>query len=383
MRVALNGWFLGLPSTGTGHYLRELFTAADPLARQAGDEVVVISPRANPEVPIAVSVAPPRLTGDLGKVEFEHVTFPLASRARHFDIAHVPHFGPPLFPSIPTVVTIHDLIPLALPQYRGSWAVRLYTRLAALGARRAGAIIVDSQASRNDIMTHLGIPGERVSVIYLAADATLRPSAEPENAARVRSRYHLPEEFVLYLGGFDARKNVRMLIKAFAALQQDGHSGCKLVIGGMLPRVDSSFFPDPRAGAGEEVQFIGEVAEDDKPVLYSSALLFAYPSLYEGFGLPPLEAMACGTPVICSNAGSLPEVVGGAGILVDPSKEADWTGQLRALLSDDGRRRELRALGISQAAKFSWERTARATLEVYRSVLGNAAGSSLPAAFGN
>jgi glycosyltransferase involved in cell wall biosynthesis len=370
MRIALNGWFLGWPNTGTGQYLRLLYKAAAPLAHEAGDELVLVSPLADHSAAASLLVASPRLAGNLGKVEFEHFTFPRISRSLHFDLAHVPHYGPPLFPSIPTVVTIHDLIPLLLPPYRGSWAVRFYTWLAAFGARRASAIIADSGATRMDLVARFRIPRERVRVIYLAADASMRPIVDPQEIARVRSRYELPQEFVLYLGGFDVRKNVPMLTKAFAALRQNGFDRLKLVIAGKLPEAGSAFFPDPRTGAGTEVQFIGDVAENDKPALYSSASLFAYPSLYEGFGLPPLEAMACGAPVICSNAGSLPEVVGEAGVLLDPHNVAEWSGQMRGLIADEPRRRELRTLGIVQAGNFSWERTARETLQVYHGVAG-------------
>jgi glycosyltransferase involved in cell wall biosynthesis len=368
MRVALNGWFLDSPATGTGQYLRHLVAAGVKLSQEDGVELALILPRADAIVTSAFCIARPRLSGNLAKVEFEQITFPRASRIRHFAVAHVPHFGPPLFPSIPTIVTIHDLIPLVLPQYRGSLAVRMYTQLAAIGARRATVVIADSQASRNDILAHLQIRPERVRVIYLAADAGFRPVRDPQEIARVRIKYQLPEQFILYLGGFDVRKNVRVLTEAFSALQKESAAGWKLVIAGRLPHVNTPFFPDPRVGAGTNVQFIGYVAEEDKPALYSSARLLAYPSRYEGFGLPPLEAMACGTPVICAKTGSLPEVVADGGILVNPFDVAAWIQGIRAVLSDNARWSELRARGLAQSNRFSWERAARETLDVYLAV---------------
>jgi glycosyltransferase involved in cell wall biosynthesis len=190
----------------------------------------------------------------------------------------------------------------------------------------------------------------------------------------VRLKYQLPERVILYLGGFDVRKNVGRVIQAFAALEAERSNGWKLVMAGKLPMQDVPYFPDPRRMAAEsgvpgDVQFLGFVAEQDKPALYASARLVVFPSHYEGFGLPPLEAMACGTPVICSNTSSLPEVAGEAGILCEPDDTRGWVEALRAMLGDDRRWQERRAVGLKQARRFSWERTARETLAVYRTVV--------------
>ncbi len=375
MRVALNGWFLNAPSTGTGQYLRNLIRALAPILSENDAELTVIAPQSETNLDLPFQLTRPRLSGNLGKVEFEHLTFPRVCRRGNFTLAHIPHLGPPLFPSIPTVVTIHDLIPMILPDYRGSRAVRIYTRLAAAGARRAKIIIADSEASRRDILKHLQIPPERVRVVYLAADEKFQPAVDTAERERVRMKYSLPEEFVLYLGGLDVRKNLAVLIQAFAALRLECEAGWRLVIAGGLPaRSQSAFFPDPRVLAQDArildaVQLIGHVAEEDKPALYSRARALVYPSLYEGFGLPPLEAMACGTAVICSNSSSLPEVVGDAGILLPPREVKAWTEALRRVMRDEAFCRELRARGLIRAKNFSWERTARETFEVYRQVL--------------
>lgn len=367
LRVALNGWFLDAPTTGTGQYLNHLVAAAGPLAQQAGIELVLISPRAVKSLSVPLREARPHFPGNLAKIEFEHLNFPRACNRMCCSVAHVPHFGPPLFPSVPTVVTVHDLIPIILPEYRGSLFVRTYTLLAAQGARRAIAIIADSESSRRDAVAQLRVPEDRVRVIYLAADQIFQPVDDGEQLARVRNKYNLPEHFVLYLGGFDVRKNVRLLVGAFQALETEQKDGWNLVVAGRLPDRDSTFFPDPRKGAGPNVKFIEQVDEEDKPALYASAHLFVYPSLYEGFGLPPLEAMACGTPVVCANSGSLPEVVGEAGVLVDPRDGSSWARAIRSILGDGVRWRTLRALGLENAARFSWERTARETIQVYLS----------------
>lgn len=377
MRVALNGLFLSAPATGTGQYLRELVRALR--VQSPADEFIFVAPHADPGAPAPVLANPTRLSGEnLAKFEFEQITFPRATR-NDFDVRHIPHFGPPLFPARPTVVTIHDLIPIVLPAYRGSPLVRLYTRLAAAGARRAQAILADSFASARDIETHLQIPRDKIAVVHLAADARFRLSGR-NDLEHIRSKLNLPERFVLYLGGFDVRKNVRRVFEAFAGLTSemdpDEESSPKigLVVAGTLPEKDSAFFPDPRriaksVGVGDRVQFVGFVLEQDKPALYAAARVLLFPSRYEGFGLPALEAMACGTPVIASNSSSLPEVVGNAGILLDADDVSAWREALRALVFDNSRWNELRERGIAAAKKFSWERAAQETLRVYRSVV--------------
>jgi len=192
--------------------------------------------------------------------------------------------------------------------------------------------------------------------------------------AAIRQKYALPERYLLYLGGFDQRKNVYTVLRAFALLSNKQRQA-KLVIAGKLPGRDSPLFPDPRhlvreLELEESVIFTGWVAEEDKPALLSGAAAFVFPSLYEGFGLPALEAMACGIPVVASNRSSLPEVVGEGGILVEPTDVEALAEAMEVLLADDALRAELRQRALAQAAKFSWKQTALETLAVYRKVVG-------------
>lgn len=382
MRIALNGTFWNQPATGSGAYVRGLLPA---LARvEPAFEFTLVLPYAeggsSPGVPPSTAVVskPPaldRINSNLGKVWFEQMGFANACRRVGATLAHVPYFASPLFPPTRTVVTIHDLIPLILPAYRGSLPVRAYTRLVAASARRADAVIADSECSKREIVARLGIDAARVYVVYLAADAAFRPVAD---TTAVRQKYNLPDKFLLYLGGYDQRKNVRVLIQAFARLGDLHAAGWRLVLAGVPLGRDSTFFPSPDRLARdlrrqisfsvEAIQSIGWVEEVDKPALYSAAAAFLFPSLYEGFGLPPLEALACGTPVICSNASSLPEVVGDAAIQVDPGDASAWADAIRTVLGDDSRRVALRERGLTQSQKFSWDRAARETAAVYRSV---------------
>ena len=384
MRIGINGTFWEKTTTGSGQYLRELLPAMACCNRD--DDYVVVVPEsestgAHLRVLEDISshtflypeqVAPARYSENLGKVWFEQQVFGRVCRRERVDLAHVPYFASPLFPATRTVVTIHDLIPIVLPRYRGSLLVRLYTALVAASARRANAVIADSECSKRDIVQHLGIPAERVRVVYLAANARYRPVAD---VAAVRAKYALPDKYLLYLGGFDQRKNLRVIIEAFSLLHEFYQDGYRLALAGVSLGQDSAFFPDPHRIAREvgladdAIRYVGGAMEEDKPALYSSAAVFLYPSLYEGFGLQPLEAMACGTPVISSNASSLPEITGDAAMSIDPQSPIAWAEAMRAVLSDSARRDQMRERGFAQAAKFSWARAAEETLAVYRSVL--------------
>ena len=394
MRIGINAFYLGAVTTGSGQYINHLIRQ---LARLGDESEYILVQDARYKIqdtgnlhpapcilhPISTPFDP--VSEDLAKLWFEQVAFPRACRRHSVELAHVPYFASPLFPTTPTVVTVHDLIPMLLPAYRGSILVRLYTLLVAVAAKRADIVLTDSEASKWDIVHLLDIPSERVRVIYLAADDIYQPVLDEHRLAGIRRKYGLPASYLLYLGGFDQRKNVPTLLKAFAQLAKDSRIGdwrVSLVVAGQLPDYGldlaiqakrSDFFPDPRPivqelGIGERVVFTGWVPEEDKPALYSGARALIFPSLYEGFGLPPLEALACGTPVIASNRGSLPEIVGDGGLLLEPDDVEGLTAAMERLLSDDTLWGDLQEKGLAHAARFSWEKTARETLAVYREI---------------
>jgi len=384
VHIGINAFYLGAVTTGSGQYINHLIRQ---LTRLGGEnEYVLINVKdagrktqdsgdVHPASCILHPVPTPfdSISENVAKLWFEQVSFPRACRRQGVELAHVPYFASPLFPTTPTVVTVHDLIPMLLPAYRGSMLVRLYTLLAAIAAKRADMVLTDSQASKWDIVHLLDIPSERVRVIYLAADDIYQPVLDEHRLAATRQKYGLPESYLLYLGGFDQRKNVPTLLKGFGKLAKD--SRAFLVVAGRLPEKGSDFFPDPRPmvqelGMGERVIFTGWVPEEDKPALYSGARALVFPSLHEGFGLPPLEALACGTPVIASNRGSLSEIVGDGGLLLEPDDVEGLAGAMEKLLNDDTLWGDLREKGLAHAARFSWEKTARQTLAVYQEVKG-------------
>lgn len=381
MHLAINGMFWSQPTVGSGQYLRMLVHALPAVARNIRLTLLLPAYRAVTE-PLppdirAVHVQTPfdGCSENLAKVWFEQVAIPLAAARLHADLLHIPYFAPPLVSPRPAVVTILDIIPLILPEYRGSAAVRLYMRLVARAARRATQIIAISQHSANDIVRHLGCRAARVTVTPLAAGAQFRPCDRACAEREVAAHYGVTPPFVYYVGGLDARKNLVMLVQAFARMRRAGGPPATLVIAGRASGTDLRMFPDmdtiiASANACAFVKRI-DVPYSDAPLLYSAATVFAFPSRYEGFGLPPLEAMACGAPVVVADATSLPEVVGDAALRVPPDDLPGWTAALWRLLADDALRADLSRRGLERATCFRPERLARETLAVYERALNS------------
>ena len=271
----------------------------------------------------------------------------------------------PWFRALPTVLTVHDLIFRHLPQHHKPLN-RWYLNFALpLYCRRATHIIAVSQATKRDLIAAYHLPPEKITVIHEAADPRFAPSS-PEKVASVRKRHSLPERFMLYVGTIEPRKNLTRLLRVWARLYQAGEVP-PLVIAGKRGWLSDDFFQALEAcPARQAVRLTGYVADEDLPALYTAAEFFVFPSVYEGFGLPPLEAMACGTPVVCSNVSSLPEVVGKAALTCDPYDEAALAEALRLLHRDRELRAHLREKGLARAARFSWQRAARETWDVYQ-----------------
>jgi glycosyltransferase involved in cell wall biosynthesis len=271
------------------------------------------------------------------------------------------------------IATIHDVIPLILPEYGGSLPMRLYLRLISAAARKATVILTDSECSRQDIARVLGIPHERIRVIQLGVEERFRPDPHSPLAPELRARFGLAGPVIFNGPGLDVRKNVVGLIDAFARALPRLDPATKLIIAGRGHTGNTQLYPPlapfiERAGIERNVVLTGAISEEEKLAFYQLADLYVFPSRYEGFGLPPLEAMACGTPVIAANTSSLPEVVGNGGVLVAPEPEP-LAEAIVTVMRDPGLRAELARRGPEQAASFSWRRTAAETRAVYREVL--------------
>jgi len=281
-------------------------------------------------------------------------------------VYHSAYIVMPYAPGVPTVLTVYDLIPLLFPEQssrQARLAARWANRLALRAARRVLAI---SEATRADYIRRLGVPPARIVTIPLAAELAAQGCQLSEKVG-----IPAPPPYALYLGSNKPHKNLARLVEAWGiAARHLPITDCKLLIAGAW----DARYPEARQRAAElgladKVIFLGPVAEADLPTLYAGAMLFVFPSLYEGFGLPVLEAMACGTPVICSNVSSLPEVAGDAAIQVDPLDVDALATAIGRVLGDAALRAEMRQRGSAQAARFSWAQTAQQTLAVYRSQL--------------
>ncbi len=276
---------------------------------------------------------------------------------------------PPLFCPGKLIFTIHDLAYIEHPEWYPLLVRKRLAFMTWLGILKAEHIIAVSNATKNSIIDYYKIPESRITVIHEGADPIFRPIPESEERSSRLERHGIRSPFMLYVGRFHARKNLIRLVQAFARIRSELDPSFQLVLVGR-DQYHGALVMDEiaRLGLGEQVICPGHIPVDDLPYLYSAAELFVYPSLFEGFGLPPLEAMACGTPVAVSDRKSLPEVVGEAGVLFDPDNTEEIAKTLLDMLQDEVRRKELGMCSIEQASRFSWETAAMETLEVYRAI---------------
>ncbi|MGI8689730.1 MAG: glycosyltransferase family 4 protein [Thermomicrobiales bacterium] len=361
----------GYRRAGISQYTEQIVRhLMETLPRSNDGLTIFAGPGALPDgyVPDGVRWVPSRLpTGQApGRILWEQIVAPVATTQAHLDVLFCPVNVVPLAGPVPSVVTVHDLAFLAYPEAFHA-AKRWYlTAMTRLSVRRARHIIAVSAHTRDDLVHHFGVRPERVTVIPNAADERYRPADDADAITRFKAANTLPDRFILFVGTVEPRKNLRRLIEAFALLS-DNNPDVKLVIVGASGWLTSDLAPLVQSrGLSNRIIFTGYVSDDELPRWYQAATVFCYPSLYEGFGLPVLEAMACGTPVVTSRTSSLPEVAGDAALLVDPTDVRGLADALQALLADDARRQAMSEAGIARSHAYSWERTAAATLTVIR-----------------
>jgi len=278
------------------------------------------------------------------------------------------HLLPPLAHTC-SVFTLHDLTVLKFPTAHTQLNRRFLRLMLPHFLRTADVVIADSHCTKQDALQLYGLSTDHVRVVHLGVDEHFMP-ASAVSAQAVRKRYQLPGRFILVVSTIEPRKNLIVLLEAYQALRQQNPE-IQLVIAGKRGWHSEPFFKRlQELGLTEQVKRLGYVPDEDLPALYSLAEVFAFPSLYEGFGLPVLEAMACGTPVVCSNTSSLPEVAGEAAIQIAPTDVREWTQALEQISRDAERRTDLRERGFRQAARFTWEATARQTYTIYQEVYG-------------
>ena len=351
MRIALDTQSTVGRKTGIGIYTARLLDAL----RRVGPEHEYREIAWGRDVPMRLD----------RRLQWQQWDLPRRAGAAGADLLHVPGFDAPRRKPCPVVLTVHDLIGMLFPKNLPPVSRFYWSRWLPLSVHWADRVVTDSEHTRRDIVRLLGVPAERIAVIPLGVDAAFRRVTDAEALATVRERYELPVAFILYVGTLEPRKGLDTLVDAYAALADTlPHD---LVIAGKRGWYTEALFTQVRhLGLEHRVRFTDYVADADLPALYSRATAFAFPSRYEGFGLPPLEAMACGTPVVSSDAASLPEAVGDAGLLVPPDDPIALAVALRRLLEHADLRARLSAAGLVQAQRFTWEETARKTLAVYQ-----------------
>ncbi len=363
MKIGFDVTPLCVPQSGVGTYTLNLL---EQLHRFREDTVLPLAHR-----PVMVTrkgvpnaVVPPIHTN---KSLWMQVLLPFQLRTLGVQLAHFTNSVAPLVSPCPTVVTLHDMTLWLYPQHHYRRRLLAMRPFIPLVVRRAAAIITVSESAKTDIVRVLGVPNDKVHVIYEAADPAFHPLPR-EVSTSLLTGYAIPERFILYVGTLEPRKNLERLVTAFAALVANGHPHHLILAGQRGWKEESLFATIEQLGIQSRVQVLTHLPIAELVALYNRAELLAFPSLYEGFGLPVIEAMACGTAVLTSRRGSLAEIAGDAAHFVDPTNIESIHEGLQTLVNDHGYRRHLQESGRSRAAMFAWERAAMETRQLYEEV---------------
>ena len=376
MRVAFNAQLLslglGYRSAGISQYIDRTLAH---LGRIISDEQLAVCVGA--DVPIdapslaGMQVIRTRLpTGrPIVRILWEQLVLPTILARWRADLLHAPAYVAPLASPCPAVVTYHDLSFYLMPEAfnrQNRWYLQTFSRYT---ARRARQFIAVSDWTRQDLIRRLGVSPACITVVHNGVDSCFRPESDAQKVERFRREKGLPERFILYLGTLEPRKNLPALLRGYAEARRRGVVEPLILAGGRGWGVEPILQALDDLNLRSTVRLEGFVRSDERALWYNAATLFAYPSRYEGFGLPVAEAMACGTPVVSSNRSSLPEVVGDAGVQVDPDDSSAMADALTTLLRDDDRLWDLSRRGLDRSRRFTWDAAARATLRVYQTAM--------------
>ncbi len=373
MRIGIDGIPLATPKTGIGHYTFELALSLAELAADHEFELVAPVPvgvDCDTNLPNLRTVNAP--SGVLRR-RWWTIGLPLYVGENGLGLFHGTNYNIPLWHRCPTVVTIHDLsLLLHSATHREDLVQRARRRLPTM-TRTANHIITDSEAVKQEICEHLNVAPNKITAVPLAPRRAFRRVSEKESLA-TRRRLGVQDNFILFVGTVEPRKNLLSLVRAFDELLRTTDLKPQLVVAGQKGWLTDELFTHVEQSAiARHILFTGYVSDEDLASLYSSCRVSVYPSLYEGFGFPPLEAMACGAPVITSRIPVIMETSQGAAHLVDPTDVVELTAALHKLLTDDNERQHYAEAGPKRAAEFTWRRTAEKTLAVYREVLDRVA----------
>lgn len=383
MRVGINAHLLSFSGNyrqaGLSRYIDELLFGVPPLAPaiqfRGYTGRIQLPPERRAALPanLSLQASPLPTERPQARIVWEQAVLPVAARADQLDLLHCPVNIRPLALTVPAIITIHDLAFLRFARSHHPLKRLYLSAMTGWSARHSAHVITVSEATRRDVIQLLKVSPRRVTTVHNGVGEEFKPAGADELAAFRRTK-QITGRSILYVGTLEPRKNLPMLLEAFAQLvAQSEFSDVTLYIGGSKGwYYDAIFGTAERLGLaqGGRVRFLGRVPNEELPLWYNSATVFAYPSFYEGFGLPALEAMACGTPVVAAGTSALPEVVGNAGLILDPAAVGAWAEGLGNMLTNSQLRAQMSAKAKLQAARFSWERCALGTIEVYCKQLG-------------
>lgn len=364
---------------GIGRYTRELVRALVAADADTAYQLFSARPTGPPPVPDSLPVVPnavhrPAPVGErwLYRLWYRlRLPLPVQLVSGKIDLFHSPDFVlPPVAGDVPTILTVHDLSFAFYPEAYPRPLVDYLNRVVPWSVGRATHVLADSQSTADDLQQVWGVPAEKITVLLSGVSPRFRPVTDTEQLAAACRRYGLDDApFILTVGTVQPRKNYPMLVRAFRQVAER-HPHTLAIAGGKGWLADELMTEIDRQGLVERVRLVGFVDDQDLPALYTAAAAFAFPSLYEGFGLPLLEAMASGAPVITSDASSLPEVAGAAAISLAPTDEAGWTAALLRLIEEPAEAERLRLAGFEQVRRFSWDAAARQLIRLYDRLLG-------------
>lgn len=371
MRICIDGRMYGKGFTGIGRYIQELLNHLAKIDQE--DDYLVLLAKENFEEFNINQSNFKRELADYGHYSFDEQTkFLKHLKKKQVDLVHFPHFNIPIFYRRPFVITIHDLIHTLFPGKKPTRFLhrKAYNLVFRSAVKHAKKVIAVSENTKKDLVEIVGANPEEITVIYEAVDSKYYPVTDHKKLSDLKAKYGITKPFLLYIGNWRYHKNVYGLVEAFSLIKEQGKIDCQLVLPGKMGREhqgeteaainNSPFKPD--------IILPGFIPEKELPLLYNAATVFAFPSFYEGFGLPPLEAMACATPVVSSNASCMPEVLGNAAEYFDPNSTEEMARKIVRVLKDENFRKGLSKKGPLRAKQYSWERMAKETLKVYREI---------------
>ena len=367
MRIGINASKIFDVHTGVGRYTTNLCRSIFKMGSK--DDYYLYAPGRMGNV-IITDLETPTVAkhNNTLRILWEQIVLPIYSRKNRLDLFHYTDHALSLIHRVrPTIITVHDIAYIRFPNLLNK-SRRIYKKnILKISIRKADIIVADSHSTKRDIIEYFGVEDEKIKVVHLGVESRFRPI---ENVEEYRLRNNLPSKMILNVGTLEPRKNVVTLIKVFKELRGKGFEDYKLVIAGDKGWLYEQIFKEvEHSGLKQEILFRGVVSDEDLPMLYNCAGIFVYPSLYEGFGLPPLEAMACGIPVITSNTSSLPEVIGDVGIMVDPTDEKSLCDAMYSVLTNKELWQHMSNKGLLRSKMFSWERSAQEILKIYDEIL--------------